>query len=133
MGHFFPNGPYDRDGAVNATDVLLARNNQTSFLNALKLIDLTGVAEACYVEGYAATPRNRPTDSAEEPAFGVEAGTLNKRLLPVLARHRLGFERSCGRESHVKADIGVRLVGCSRRRSVRPEPVIIILARRRRA
>ena len=36
---------FDRDGQVNATDVLLARNNQTSFFNALKLIDLTGVAE----------------------------------------------------------------------------------------
>ncbi len=36
---------YDRDGEVNATDVLLARNNQTSFLNAVELIDLS-VAEA---------------------------------------------------------------------------------------
>ncbi|NQU25209.1 MAG: lamin tail domain-containing protein [Candidatus Nealsonbacteria bacterium] len=36
---------FDRDMCVNATDVLLARNNQTNFLNALELIDLTGEAE----------------------------------------------------------------------------------------
>jgi len=35
--------PYDfnRDGRVNATDVLLARNNQTNFLGGLKLLDLS--------------------------------------------------------------------------------------------
>ncbi len=38
--------PYDfnRDGQVNATDVLLARNHQTSFLTALELIDPSGEA-----------------------------------------------------------------------------------------
>jgi len=36
--------PYDfnRDRRVNATDVLLARNHQTGFADALKLIDLSG-------------------------------------------------------------------------------------------
>ena len=29
---------YNRDGKVNATDMLLARNNPTSFIDALKLI-----------------------------------------------------------------------------------------------
>ncbi|NQU20627.1 MAG: hypothetical protein HQ567_05040, partial [Candidatus Nealsonbacteria bacterium] len=37
---------FDRDGRVDAVDVLLARNNQTSFFNALKLIDLSGEGEA---------------------------------------------------------------------------------------
>jgi len=35
---------YDRDMCVNATDVLLARNSQTNFLNALQLIDFRGDA-----------------------------------------------------------------------------------------
>ncbi|NQU23419.1 MAG: hypothetical protein HQ567_19230, partial [Candidatus Nealsonbacteria bacterium] len=35
---------YDRDGAVNATDVLLARNNQTNFLDMLQLVDLSAAA-----------------------------------------------------------------------------------------
>ncbi|NQU19748.1 MAG: hypothetical protein HQ567_00585, partial [Candidatus Nealsonbacteria bacterium] len=39
---------FDRDGHVNATDVLLARNNQTNFLSALRLIDLSAVAEGSY-------------------------------------------------------------------------------------
>ena len=41
---------FDRDRQCNATDVLLARNNQTSFLNELQLIDLLGTEE----EGQAA-------------------------------------------------------------------------------
>ncbi|NQU21078.1 MAG: proprotein convertase P-domain-containing protein, partial [Candidatus Nealsonbacteria bacterium] len=36
---------YNRDAAVDATDVLLARNSRTSFLDALKLIDLSGGEE----------------------------------------------------------------------------------------
>ena len=38
-----PHVDYDRDCQVNATDVLLARNNQTTFFNALNLIDLSSV------------------------------------------------------------------------------------------
>ncbi|NQU21889.1 MAG: lamin tail domain-containing protein [Candidatus Nealsonbacteria bacterium] len=37
---------FDRDGQVDAVDVLLARNNQTSFLDALELIDLSTAEEA---------------------------------------------------------------------------------------
>ena len=37
---------YDRDREVNANDILLARNNQTSFFNDLNLIDLSVVAAA---------------------------------------------------------------------------------------
>ncbi len=38
--------PYDfnRDAQIDATDVLLARNNRTSFFNALELIDLSAMA-----------------------------------------------------------------------------------------
>jgi len=35
---------YDRDREVNANDILLARNNQTSFFNAFELIDLSAMA-----------------------------------------------------------------------------------------
>jgi hypothetical protein len=41
---------YNRDGRVNASDVLIARSGQTGFMNALKLIDLP-VPQAAYVPG----------------------------------------------------------------------------------
>ncbi|NQU25292.1 MAG: hypothetical protein HQ567_28745 [Candidatus Nealsonbacteria bacterium] len=37
---------FDRDGAVNATDVLLARNNQTNFINAVRLIHPSAAEES---------------------------------------------------------------------------------------
>ena len=37
---------YDRDARVNAIDMLIARNNQTHFLNALKLITVPGGKDA---------------------------------------------------------------------------------------
>ncbi|NQU25189.1 MAG: lamin tail domain-containing protein, partial [Candidatus Nealsonbacteria bacterium] len=60
---------YDRDGAVNATDVLLARNNQTNFLNAVNLIDLSGgAAEAPLAELAWLSDLDQPRRPAEKDA-----------------------------------------------------------------
>jgi len=62
---------FNRDGRVNATDVLLARQHQTNFADVLKLIDLSDAPGALP----AAVPEARDLASAAESA--VFAGELD--------------------------------------------------------
>jgi len=80
---------YDRDGRVNATDVLLARNHQTDFISALDLIGVPSRAAEPEpaAEGIAPTESAEPLDATRLPVDLWFAGEIHESF----ARHR--FQR----------------------------------------
>ena len=58
---------YNRDMRVNATDMLIARSNQTHLLNALKLIEIPDVKQSAY-DAVLEQIASQPSKAAEDPA-----------------------------------------------------------------